>query len=290
MFKYRAYGLVLESDVELPELLADSGSTDVIVRIGTLDEVSSLSHFDESRVVGELPGIAKVAIQHGKEILIAPFPDVTEESLRPNVLGGCMAIIMQQRGCLVLHASCVDIGGRAIAFLGPSGAGKSTLAAAFNRAGYPLLTDDVLPVDLLRKNNGKPTVIPSFARIKLWPETLQALSLQDTKAIPIYKGAQKFSCWIPESKNTSPLPLERIYVLKKGENHAILPFSDQAAFAAFIEHRRSAQGMVSLNFKSKLLYQATQLIEQVTVKQFIRRPSLEALPELVKMVEADLAA
>jgi len=43
---------------------------------------------------------------------------------------------------VVLHASGVELNGRAALFLGSSGAGKSTLAAALVQRGYPLVTDD----------------------------------------------------------------------------------------------------------------------------------------------------
>lgn len=289
MYKYRAYGLVLESEVGFPELPVDSGERDITVRLCTARELSLLSHSKDNRVTGKLPNVADVLVKDGREIWLAPYCNTKEESLRLNILGGCMAIIMQQRGHLVLHASCIDIGGRAIAFLGQSGAGKSTLAAAFSRAGYPLLTDDVLPVKLSSTNNVQPLATPSFSRIKLWPETLDAIPFRESDPVSTHQGSQKFSCWIGGRKKVSPIPLERIYVLGKGNAHAITPLDNQVAFSALIEHRRSGKGTVPLEIKSKLLYQVTQLIEQVTVKHFIRRPSLAALPELVSLVEADLA-
>ena len=47
----------------------------------------------------------------------------------------------------VLHASCIDVGGTAIAFAGLSGAGKSTLAAALATAGHGFIADEVAAVD-----------------------------------------------------------------------------------------------------------------------------------------------
>lgn len=47
----------------------------------------------------------------------------------------------------VLHASCIDVGGTAIAFAGLSGAGKSTLAAALATAGHGFISDEVTAVD-----------------------------------------------------------------------------------------------------------------------------------------------
>jgi hypothetical protein len=44
---------------------------------------------------------------------------------------------------VVLHASCAEVGGTAVAMAGASGAGKSTLAAALTLAGHGFLADEV---------------------------------------------------------------------------------------------------------------------------------------------------
>ncbi len=70
------------------------------------------------------------------------------ESMLPVMLGGhVLATLMLLRGQLVLHASAVEAGGFAYAFVGHSGAGKSTLAALACRSGARLVTDDVLRVE-----------------------------------------------------------------------------------------------------------------------------------------------
>jgi len=58
--------------------------------------------------------------------------------------GALMAFVLIMSGEPVLHASAVDIGGRALAFVGRSGMGKSTMATLCCAAGGRLITDDVL--------------------------------------------------------------------------------------------------------------------------------------------------
>jgi hypothetical protein len=62
--------------------------------------------------------------------------------------GGLFASLLMLRGELVLHASAAVVGQVAIAFVGESGMGKSTLATLMSSAGAPLLTDDVLRVQV----------------------------------------------------------------------------------------------------------------------------------------------
>jgi len=47
---------------------------------------------------------------------------------------------------LLLHAGCVEIGGRGVAFLGGSGAGKTTLTGFAMGLGHRLVCDDKLPI------------------------------------------------------------------------------------------------------------------------------------------------
>ena len=80
-------------------------------------------------------------------------------------VGPVLGVAAQQRGELLLHASAVPIGDGVVAFTAPPGAGKSTLAASFALAGYPLCSDDVLPV---RFEHSRPLATPFLPKMKLW--------------------------------------------------------------------------------------------------------------------------
>lgn len=60
------------------------------------------------------------------------------------IAGTVLSYLLMLRDAPVLHASAVQIDGRAIAFVGSSGMGKTTLATLLCRAGGNLITDDVL--------------------------------------------------------------------------------------------------------------------------------------------------
>jgi ABC-type uncharacterized transport system ATPase subunit len=62
--------------------------------------------------------------------------------------------------------------GEVVALVGPSGAGKSTLAAAFAAAGYPILTDDILP---LTTSNGVTRTQSGYSRLRLFPNSFKNL-------------------------------------------------------------------------------------------------------------------
>lgn len=80
--------------------------------------------------------------------------------------GTVTAIILAWRGLAPLHASAVELGGRAVVIAGPPGAGKSTLCAALVRKGGRLVSDDLsalIPTPAM----GAPMLQPGRPAIRL---------------------------------------------------------------------------------------------------------------------------
>jgi len=75
----------------------------------------------------------------------------TDPALLAVLAGGTLlAFALAMRGETVLHASAVQIGESALAFVGSSGMGKSTTATLMCADGALLITDDLLRLDLSR--------------------------------------------------------------------------------------------------------------------------------------------
>lgn len=93
--------------------------------------------------------VAEIVADVGLERATAHLrPGLTPGLLDVLAAGMIVSTRLLLDGHLVLHASAVVVDGRAVAFCGASGMGKSTMAALGVAAGYGLLTDDVLRVDL----------------------------------------------------------------------------------------------------------------------------------------------
>lgn len=79
------------------------------------------------------------------------LPDALPLPLRLGLLAAEMAMNLQvalgERRFLLLHASVVERGGRALIMSGASGSGKSTLAALLSRKGWRLLGDEFALID-----------------------------------------------------------------------------------------------------------------------------------------------
>src|SRR5207237_1442435 len=146
-------GLDICSILPLPELLPGNGCADARVRLGKVDGLPPeararkvYARADAGNAYLFWQGVGAFQITHGREITVEPAPGVEARALRLFLLGPALALLLSQRGLLVLHASAVAVEGRAIAFLGESGQGKSTTAAAFLAHGHTVVADDVLAV------------------------------------------------------------------------------------------------------------------------------------------------
>jgi hypothetical protein len=82
-----------------------------------------------------------------RTITVHRDPQADPEMVPILLEGAVLAHALTADGLLALHASAIEVRGRALAIVGPSGAGKSTLAALLCAAGAHLVADDTLRVD-----------------------------------------------------------------------------------------------------------------------------------------------
>lgn len=79
-------------------------------------------------------------------VVVEPAPGIVPSWLEHRLLSTIVPTLLADRGDLMLHASAVVAGGRAVLFCGPSGRGKSTLALVLSREGFPVLAEDGVAV------------------------------------------------------------------------------------------------------------------------------------------------
>lgn len=163
--------------------------------------------------------------------------------------GPILSLVLRLRGALAFHASAVQIGGGAVAFVGGHGAGKSTLAAALGAAGAAIVTDDVLHVRAGRRWLAEP--FPSM--VKLWPEGARMALGPDVELPAIAEGWDKralhlggaipaaeaavpliaFACFTPRDVDASIAPLSPgTALVRLAANSAAGHLLDAAARAA----------------------------------------------------------
>lgn len=96
-----------------------------------------------------VPTIGDFVVDEGRRTITCRLDPRTDRQFAAVLVAGLVvASLLILEGRCVLHASAVELGGRAIAFAGGSRAGKSTLAALLCAGGARLVSDDTLRVDV----------------------------------------------------------------------------------------------------------------------------------------------
>lgn len=151
----------------------------------------------------------------GTTVNCQPAPGVDDATAQHLYLNQVLPLVLSKRGKLVFHASAVEIGGGAVAFVAESGRGKSTLAASFAISEHRFLTDDGLVVE--PAVNGY-QILPSHPSIRLWEDSESALVPHGTATAPPLEFTSKSRFLAGERIRfcDQPRPLRRVYFLGDG--------------------------------------------------------------------------
>lgn len=119
----------------------------------------------------------------GSAVAVSWQAPLTQADAATFLLGPVLGFVMRLRGVVPLHASGVAIDGRGVLFVGDAGAGKSTTAAAFAGLGYPVLSDDIVPV---ADRRGAPAALPGYPRVSVWADS--AAAVIGASSLPAFSG------------------------------------------------------------------------------------------------------
>lgn len=260
MPRYRAFGLLIASDVRLSSLPSvRDGEVDYWFKVVTDQPlpfpqprwVYKISHSDGShwlcfKKIGSdlLLRFDRFAdfhvIQECKEIRCYPDPGTPLKVVSQLLLDHVLPYLLFGRDQVVLHSSAVVIDGVAIAFLGASGRGKSTLCASLVKRGHKLLADDSV---LIRRCDDRAYAVPSYPGIRLWGKSISALFSDKPVADPIGRNLDKYRLRAKDNKldfADGPAPVSRIYLLDDSEpppeknDSEILSLSARGSFNALL--------------------------------------------------------
>jgi hypothetical protein len=293
MISYSAYGLNLESEIDLPELNAGhAGPPDVVIRLGQVERFEpNVQGRNHRASAGEIclyyEKVGRFRISGSAEIVVDLDSDADMDLFRVCLLGPALAALLHQRGNLVLHGSAISVDGNAVAFLGDKGWGKSTLAAYMQARGHAFLTDDVVAVRT--EDSNAVQVEPGFPQLKLWPDTVAYLGMDPEKMFCLQPELDKRGHRLDCSFQTEPLRLGCIYVLDIGDTAEISIIRPQRALMELVRHSYLARLLAVTETASSHLTQCGKVISSVPVYCLRRSPSLSRLPETAKLLERHAA-
>ena len=296
---YRAYGLRIHSDLELPELPAESvKARDVNIKLEPVawpsPDLSTRTILDLSAHTQYLSwqSIARFAIWDARDISIEPLPNAGEPLVRLPLLGPVTAMLLYLRGYFVLHASAIAIGGRGVIFVGDRTAGKSTTAAALVAAGHRLLADDVVAIDAAER--GAPQILPGFPQLKLDRSiAIPKIAELTTASPPVLPNFPKIQHRLVGPFAHAPVPPERVYILGRGESAAVTPpLAAPQALAAIMRFSyvtRFGSAVLSGAHATDHLDRCAVLASAAQVRRLTVPDRIDRLGKMVNLVEGHFA-
>jgi hypothetical protein len=262
--RYSVFGLVLESELTLPELFPapEDPPVDVTIRLGPAGDAHSITPEEVNLVI---PKVAAYRVRGGTEMIVDPVAGASDRNIRLFLLGSALGAIVHQRGLLPLHANAIEIDGHAVAFMGHSGVGKSTMAAWFLDRGHRILADDVCVV--APDASGTPLAYPGIPRLRLWREALEQSGRRTDGFELAFDDMDKWNVPTPEPRKRGPIPLGQIYLLRKAEQEApqITRLSGIAAVDALVANTYRGGYLARMGGTKAHLKSCLDLVRKVPV-------------------------
>jgi hypothetical protein len=235
-----AYGLVVESNIALPGVVADSGQApaDVSVLLTESDQLQTAAlpgerawYVSPERDDADTPWLTvwrgdgfRFAYGEGAVFRIGLNGAAVEGSWRAPltasdaasyVLGPVLAFALRLRGVVPLHAGAVVVDGAALLFAGAAGAGKSSTVAAMGSLGHAVLSDDVVPLSV---TPAAVVAAPGFPRVSVWDDTASAILGRALRDLQPWSASYGKRCIDLHDHgfrfHDAPAPVRAIYLLQ----------------------------------------------------------------------------
>jgi hypothetical protein len=227
----------------------------------------------------------------GRRILGRLMSDEALGPLQTYLLGQVISYPLVIQGFEPLHCTVVVGEKGAVGILGDCGYGKSSLGAAFLKAGYKLLTDDLL---VLREEGRVFWGYPGPARLKLFPEVVRACLGEGVRGNPMNPLTPKLVIPLsPHQVYPKAAPLRSLLVLRR----PITKGKVKTVTLRRMNHRRAFMALLANTFNAKfteperlkrLFAMADKLVATVPVRSLSYPQGLSRLPEVVETVIASL--
>ena len=298
MWHYRIAGLAVACEIPLPGMLPSAltgCAPDVMIRRAAvppaLDTATSCGPdwaMEEGTFLLTIPGVARILITGGSNIAFDIEADSEDREAAIFLLGTAFAILLQQRGHLVLHASAVAVNGQAILFsAGLPARGSQRSRRRCRATPYSFVTDDVCHVAFDAAD--RPTVAPDGRMLKLWVDALNHLSLGHARGDAVRGGVAKYYVPPPRGTEASALPLAAVYFLRGArpsltlgiEHVNVAEAAPLLAANAYRPHLTEKMGLVQLYF-----FDAAKVWRHSRLFYLTRPRDFAAMPQVVRDLDA----
>lgn len=290
-YHYSTYGLVLSSQLELPELRATESTPtpDLEILADYFPETPKNPDVSVADRQGcadcfefIFEGIARYRIEQGKRILIdrrvlkTRGTGTPERNLRLHLLDSALGALLHQKHWLPLHLSALETPDGVWGFTGDPGAGTSTLAAWLHyHHGWPLLTDEV---GVIKPDEALPYLHPGPPRLKLWKDALASLGFDHHSLSRDLTRTDKYHLMQHRGFHTYAQPLKALVLLEhaeKGVGASLEPLEGLEAFEVVMAALYLPEWGQTFNGPARLMAYASDLSRRIQVYRYRRPWSLQ---------------
>ena len=233
--KYLTCGLIIQSEMELPELfpVEYSRMPDIHIQLGVVEPdslsnssvIKPFSRLNPNEYFFEFPKLLRMLIRNGNKIKVELLSDDIPFA-RQFIYENALPMAMMQRKMVLFRASgVVDENDRVWLFFALPRSGKTATALKLVERGYRFFSDNIIGLTL--NPDGSIVATPFGPAVYLWPPVEMAQQvLSDYKLSPIRDGINKkvgvFDAeqWSPESKTVAGL-IEVEHIANKMGHHLI---------------------------------------------------------------------
>jgi hypothetical protein len=168
---------------------------------------------DATRIILQTPGSIAVSDPHRREVVgyVTTALLAERELFRTAFLEATTLALLSHFDRHPIHAAAIARNRRAVLLAGASGAGKSTLAHLADTAGYDVLGEDHVWIQ-----------IESSRRVWGWPGYARLLNGQTEKSISPLRGRDRVSCYVAEAPTVCVLDRGPRAALERVDASAIL--------------------------------------------------------------------
>lgn len=274
--KYIAGGIIIETDIDFPELLEVDGDADVCVEYGHVPEIlanatTSLPFFScsEKDVLFKIDDIARYYIQDYSKVFISLLDPERKYDAEKYILTLVLGVLSLKKGFFPLHGGGVIYNGEAYLFTGRSGAGKSTTTMGLLQRGFMAVGDDISNLFL---KDGRTYVHPCFPRFKLWEDSLKLLQLEGNGEYKLRSNIDKFLVPVGNHLSSVPVPVKRIYLLchSKDETYKFREVDGIERFQKIRENIYKPWLVKVFDLVNQHFLLTTQLANNIECKEFHR--------------------
>jgi hypothetical protein len=297
MFYYTAFGLTIASEFEFPELIINDQQVniDVRIQIGTtpksIEGATLCGHnlwVSPTQCLQQIEEVAYYYAENGNLVVVEPYANADQKSMRIYFLCSTMAAIIHQRKLIPLHASGIRTDKGVALIIGDSGAGKSTTIKALTNRGHKIFTDDVC---VLRSNEGKIMGTPSYPVMKLWENSFDLLQLgKINEEQRLWPDTNKYGVFFHDQFAVQWEPVVKVFILEKVGNERVRMEKQKGAKAFVAIGSNTYRGAYIEAMQLNILHFTivNDLVKQSEVYQITRPAEGDSLSEVISIIEKAL--